>query len=103
MTHAELETLLAAVGLPVAYHHFDAPPTAPFLVYLDSASGPFYADDRTYAESRGYRLELYGAMDLETEADRVRSVLDAASIPYTVDHSYVESEALFEVIFEIEV
>lgn len=103
MSHTELEKLLAAVGLPVAYHHFDAPPTAPFLVYLDSGSDPFYADNRTYTEAAGYRIELYGPLDLEPEAAKVRAVLDAADIPYTVSHSYVESEALFEAIFEIEV
>ena len=103
MTHAELEKLLAAGGLPGAYHHFDAPPAAPFLVYLDNGSDPFFADNRTYTEATGYRIELYGPLDLEPETAKIRAVLDAANIPYTVSHSYVESEALFESIFEIEV
>lgn len=103
MTHAELEKLLQTAGFPVAYHHFNAPPDGIFLVYLDDGLTPFFADNRTYAGARSYRLELYSAMDPEDARESVASVLDAADIPYTADTIYVESERLFETIFEIEV
>ena len=103
MTHEELEELLIPSGLPVAFHHFDAPPSGAFLVYLDDGENPFFADNRTYSSARGYRVELYSAVDPESERNTVAAILDANDIPYTVDSTYVESERLFEIIFEIEV
>ena len=103
MTHAQVEALLTEAGIPVAYHHFDAPQEGPFLVYLDDGNDPFFADNCNFEDVTAYRLELYSAIDPEQDAAKIAAVLNQQKIPYTKDFAFVESKKLFEVIFEIEV
>ena len=49
------------------------------------------------------QLELYTLQRDRALDDRVRTVLDAADIPYEVQFAWIESEGLYETIFEIEV
>ena len=63
----------------------------------------FMRDNRTYFCSSGVQLELYTLQRDRALDDRVRTVLDAADIPYEVQFAWIESEGLYETIFEIEV
>lgn len=103
MTDAELLAVLKTTGLPWTYHHWDAPPPPPYGVYLDDEDDPFFADNRTYAFFRAVRLELYSLERDPALDDRVRAALDAAGLSFDVDYTYVESEGLYETIFEFEV
>lgn len=103
MTHAELLDILEPMGIPWAYHHWEKPPAPPYGVYLDGPYDPFHADNRNYFSARQIRLEVYSA-DRNPELDtKVEAALTAAEIPYEADFDYLESEALYESIFEIEV
>lgn len=103
MTHAELLTILKPVGIPWAYHHWGKPPAPPYGVYLDGPYDSFHADNRNYFSAHQIRLEVYST-DRNPELDaRVEAALTAAEIPYEADFDYLESEALYESIFEIEV
>ena len=103
MTYGELEQLLQQTGMPWAYHHWDAPPPLPWGVYLSTEDDPFFADNRTYLLTSGIRLEVYSLARDPALDDAVRAVLDGADIPYDVSYTYIESEGLYETIFEIEV
>ena len=103
MTFAELVAILEPTGFPWTYHHWDTPPPPPYGVYLSVRDNPFFADNRTYTFSAGIRLEVY-SLERETSLDdKVRAALDAAEIPYDTDYTFLESEGLYESIFEIEV
>lgn len=103
MTHAELEALLSHTNIPWTYHHWDSPPLPPYGVYLDLDDVLFYADNRTCFYAAMVRLEVYSLeRDVHLD-DAVRAVLDAAEIPYEANFTYIESEGLYETIFEIEV
>lgn len=104
MTHEELLAVLRPTGIPWAYHHWEDPDPPPYGVYLDQADDPFYADDRTYFYSRAVRLEVYSLERDPALDDKVRDALDQAGISYAVDdYVYIESEGLYETIFEFEV
>jgi len=103
MTHKELLQVLQPTGLPWAYHHWDSPPPPPYGVYLDIEDDPFYADDRTYVYFREVRLEVY-SLERDPALDgRIRAALDDAGLSYDVDYTHIESEGLYETIFEFEV
>ena len=103
MTFAELVAILEPTGFPWTYHHWDTPPPPPYGVYLSVRDDPFFADNRTYTFSAGIRLEVY-SLERDTSLDeKVRAALDAAEIPYDTDYTFLESEGLYESIFEIEV
>ncbi|MEN2765681.1 hypothetical protein [Ornithinibacillus xuwenensis] len=107
MTLIELNQLLKATGLPVAYSHFRnteslSPPSPPFITYLELDSNNFYADNKTYKQVRNVNIELYtNKKDLEAES-KIENLLDSNDIPYeTTPTEWIESEKLFQKIYEI--
>lgn len=103
MTHTQLLEILAPVGIPWAYHHWEKPPAPPYGVYLDGAYDPFHADNINYFNSRDIRLEIYAAVRDPALDDKVEAALTTADIPYEADFAFLEAEGLYESIYEIEV
>ena len=103
MSYEELLSILAPGGIPWAYHHWDAPPPPPYGVYLDGPYDPFYADDRNYLNVRTIRLEVYSTARDPALDEKVEAALDGAGLTYEADFEWLESESLYESIFEIEV
>ncbi len=101
----EIASMLAGLGIPLAYHHFaegESPPP-PFLLYLSPGSDNFSADGRVYWKVAQLDVELYTDLkDPELEA-RLEMVLDAAGLFYNKTESYIDSEKLYEVLYEMEV
>jgi hypothetical protein len=106
MTLAELKVLLNTVGYPVAYSHFKATPTnplpsPPYICYLVAYSSNFFADDKVYKKIDNAQIELYTTKkDLVSEGNLER-VLDDNEIPYETTETFIESEQLFQKIYEM--
>lgn len=106
MTLAELNKLLKATGYPVAYSHFvaatDRPiPDPPYITYLVTYSSNFIADDKVHKQIQNVDIELYtNIKDLNSEA-KLEAILDANEIPYNTTETYIESEKLFQKIYEV--
>lgn len=103
MSHTELLTILQTTGLPWTYHHWEGKQAPPYGVYLDVNDDPFHADDLTYTYSRATRLEVYSLERDPSLDNSVRAALDAAGISYDTDYTWIESEGMYETIFEFEV
>lgn len=103
MTHEKLLEILAPVGIPWAYHHWENPPAPPYGVYLDGTYDTFYADNSNYVNAREIRLEVYSTVRNPALDAKVEAALTAAGITYEADFAFIESEGLYESIFEIEV
>lgn len=103
MTYDELLAILAPVEIPWAYHHWDKPPAPPYGVYLEGPYEPLYADDRNYLNVHTIRLEVYSSVRDPALDARVEAALTAGGLTYEADFTYLESEGLYESIFEIEV
>lgn len=103
MHHDEILEILRPTGIPWAYHHWESKRDPPYGVYLDDGADPFFADDKNYATFYSVRLELYSLERDPALDQRVRDALDAAGLSYDEDYSWIESEGLYETIFEFEV
>jgi hypothetical protein len=98
---AALFALLKTTNLPVAYHHFVSPPSPPYIVYLFSYSSNFGADNRVYEAAKNFQVELYvKAKDLTSEA-LIEGLFDANDIYWEKTETYIDSEGLFQVLYEI--
>ena len=100
----EVLEILEAVGLPYAYDHFSEgeSPEPPFIVYLMPASDNFAADGKVYYKVDGYRIELYTDTKApETEA-ALEAVLDEHGIFYNKSEVWIDSEKLYEVLYQFE-
>ena len=105
MTHEEVMAMVEEMGLPFAYHHFaeGESPDPPFVVFLYPRADNFSADGKPYYKINVLDIELYiDAKDLELET-RVEAVLERHGIFYAKSEVWIDSEKLYEVLFEMEV
>lgn len=97
----ELKKLLDATGYPVAYSHFKEAKPVPYICYLVTFSPNFHADNNTYHKINAVDIELYtDKKDLAAEAV-LETILDEHEIPYESDETFIESEQLFQKIYEV--
>ena len=105
MTEKEVYQMVKSVGLPAAYHHFEEgkSPDPPFLVYLYPETNNFAANGIVYQDINQLDIELYtDKKDLEAEK-RVEAVLKEHGLFYEKTETYLESEKMFEALYEMEV
>jgi hypothetical protein len=101
MTLQELNNILKSTGYEVAYSHFNTPIKPPFITYLISNSENFIADNKVYKKIDNIKIELYTSIkDLQAE-EKLEKLLDENDIAYETDETWIESEKLFQKIYEV--
>lgn len=105
MKEQEVFQMVKETGLPVTYHHFEEgqSPEPPFVVYLYPGTNNFSADGTVYQGINKLDIELYtDKKDLEAE-HKVDAVLKKHGFFYEKNETYIESEKMYEAIYEMEV
>lgn len=105
MTEQEVFQMIKSTGLPVAYHHFEEgqSPNPPFVVYLYPGTNNFSADGGVYQGINQLDIELYtDKKDMQAEK-RVETALKERGFFYEKTESYIKSEKMYEVLYEMEV
>ncbi|MDC2866514.1 hypothetical protein [Bacillus sp. BP-3] len=105
MTLVELKKILDATGYPVAYSHFTATPSKlvpspPYITYLVSYSSNFIADNKVHKKIDNIQIELYTSKKDLTAEDKLESVLDINEIAWQSTETWIESENVFQKIYE---
>jgi hypothetical protein len=106
MNLVQLKNILEATGFPVAYSHFvetenEPMPKPPFIVYLATYSSNFMADNKVHIPIENVQIELYTSKkDLDAE-NQVETVLNASEIPYSTTEAFIESEQVYQKIYEV--
>ena len=96
--------LIKSMRLPFAYDHFTEgeSPAPPFICYLTPGSDNFAADGRAYYKINIVNIELYTDTKDPSVEQKVESVLDANGIFYDKTEVWIESEKLYEVLYQFE-
>lgn len=103
MTQAELYTALKSTGYPVAYHHFATAQSPPYIVYLRVFDNNISSDYAVHGKFKNYQIELYtDKKDLAAEK-AVEAVLNNIDPDYETSETYIESENLYQVVYEIKI
>lgn len=105
MTEKEVYHMVLSAGFPAAYHHFEEgqEPEKPYLVYLYPGTNNFSADGAVYQGVNQLDLELYtDRKDLQAEK-KLEAVLKEHGFFYEKTETYLESEKMYEVLYEMEV
>lgn len=100
----EIVRILTQTGIPFAYDHFaeGESPDPPFICYLLPQSDNFAADGMVYHKITGVNIELYtDAKSPETER-KLEEALDAARIFYNKSEVWIDSEELYEVLYQFD-
>lgn len=96
--------MLEKMQIPFAYDHFaeGESPEPPFVCYLLPGSDNFSADGKAYYKKNKIHLELYtDKKDLAVE-QKVEDVLDEYDVFYNKSEVWIESEKLYEVLYNFE-
>lgn len=105
MEYQEIAAMVAEIGLPYAYHHFaeGESPNPPFLLFLSPGENTFSADNEMYYSFKQLDIELYTDKKSPEMEKRVENVLRKYHIYYTKTEVWIESEKLYEILYEMEV
>lgn len=103
MTLAELYTALKTLKWPVAYSHFTTAQTPPFITYQVSHSLDFMADNQNYKSITNVQVELYTKTKDQTKEGLVETLLKTNRLPYQKVEVFLDSEELFQVIYEVQI
>ena len=105
MTHEEVMQMLDETGIPYAYDHFaeGESPDPPFICFLFPGSDNFAADNIVYAAFENLNIELYtDDKNPELEAS-VEAVLTGHELFWQKSEVWIESEKLYEVLYQMTV
>ena len=105
MSYEEIAEMMEEIGLPFAYHHFaeGESPKPPFLLFLSPRENTFGADNLMYFSFNRLNIELYTNVKSPDTEQRVEEILTQYGIFYTKKETFIESERLYEVLYEMEV
>ena len=106
MNETELLKILNSSGIRFAYHHWpekDAPPLPYGAYLLVDEPTTFYADGEIYYRIARYQVELYAKAKSPKAEKQLESALIAAGISFQKSETYIDSEKLYETLYEIEV
>ncbi len=100
----EIVEILKEAGIPFAYNHFaeGESPEPPFICYLLPQSENFAADGMVYHKITGVNIELYTDAKDPSVEQRLEDVLDAHRIFYNKSETWIESEKLYEVLYQFD-
>lgn len=104
MTLFELKELLEDLNIPIQYRTFkvcEAPPLPWILYYVIDNDPTLKADNSNYFKRSSVAIELYAdEKDLALE-ERLEKILEDNFFEYDMAETYIESEFMYETIYEI--
>lgn len=97
MTKEQLYSgLKATFNIPIAYHHFDNPPTIPFIAYIDVKKDRFKADNIVYYKDAKYRIEIYYENTDGNLEEQMENFLDSIETVWEDEEPiYIQEEKLY--------
>ena len=104
MTLEELKTVLTAV-YPTAYWTFpeEEAPAMPYIVFFETSSDNFGADNKVYHHIKGVSVELMTKTKNPTAEAAVEAALDAVDIFWNKTETHLDDEDAYMVIYDLEV
>lgn len=105
MNYEEINEMMLEMGLPFAYHHFSEgeSPKPPFLIFLSPGENTFSADNYMYFSVKKLNIELYTDEKSPETEQEIERVLRRHHIFYNKSEVWIESEKLYEILYELEV
>ena len=103
--YEQIAEIMEEMELPFAYHHFaeGESPAPPFLLFLSPGENTFSADNQMYFSFKKLDIELYTDVKNPELEIQIEQVLKRHKIYYTKSEVWIESERLYEVLYETEV
>lgn len=108
MTLGELKTALEGVNNnafkgKVAYRAFpfNAAPALPFICYMETETSNFLADSKVYKKIQEVKIELYSDRKDMASESAIESMLDSNLLIWEKSEFFIDSEDMFQIVYEI--
>lgn len=105
MEHKKVKEMIEELGIPYAYDHFaeGESPKPPFVIFYYPRTSNFAADGIAYFKKNVLNVEVYtDEKDIELE-ERIEAVFERHGLFFVKTEVWIESEKLYEVLYEMEV
>ncbi len=105
MTHDEVMKLMESLGLPFAYDHFaeGESPDPPFSCFLYPKAKNFSADNVVYFHANALDIEVYTDFKDPELEEKIEAILTEHELYYEKFEVWIESEKMYEVLYELTV
>ncbi|WP_026661428.1 hypothetical protein [Butyrivibrio proteoclasticus] len=105
MDYEQIVEMLETLGLPIAYDHFveGEAPALPYIVFYTPKTRNFPADSIVYKKIYELDIELYVEKKDPALEKRVEDLFDSYGLFYNKTETYISSEKMYEVLYEMEV
>jgi len=105
MTKQEVVGMIKEFNIPYAYDHFTEgkSPKPPFCVYLYPSADNFAADGVAFYKQDNLHIELYTDKKDVSLEEKIEAVLDRHGFFYAKSEVWIQSERLYEVLYQMEV
>lgn len=102
MTPKELYKMLKTLGMPVAYFKFNEKKPLPFLVYLQTGTDTFIADEKVYTKEKSFAIEYYFSVKDEEKEEQLEQLLTKTNIKWErTEDVYIPEENIFMTTYYI--
>lgn len=95
-----LTAFRTATGIPVAYRFFREAQSAPFVVYYETATNPWAADNSNYYPTVDMTVELYTDVKSPSTETSLESYL--TDYVWSKTETYIDSEQLYMITYSLE-
>jgi hypothetical protein len=105
MTYKDIADMIDEMGLSFTYYSFPIgeAPSLPYIVFYYPSNDDFGADNKNYVPIVNLNIELYTEnKDFSTE-QTVEDVLEAHDIFFSKTETYLTSEEMYEVLYEMQI
>ena len=105
MTYEQIADMMTDIGLPFTYYSFpeNEAPQLPYIVYYYPGTQNFPADNKVYQINQTLNIELYTRSKSFDYEAAVETVLEANGLVWDKTESYIDTEHMYEVLYELEV
>lgn len=98
----KLKKALDAVGIPVAYSHYEEAHAFPYIVYEQTRSDGYYADNINFMEIATIQIDLYSRQKDPQLERKVRKAITSLELPFTTIETIVQGEDCYAVSYFVE-
>src|SRR5690554_5468989 len=102
MTYLDMINEMEALGFPCTYGSFKSSPPIPFTVIQFAYSNDMMADNQNYKEVGNYQLEYYNSIKFPPDEMKIENRLKELRLPYTKTEVFLDSENLYQIVYEIQ-
>lgn len=109
MTESQLKTLLGTITLTespvtyidVAYDHFREKTQPPFILFRNTDTTTYKADNKVYFKNNNYIVDLVTELKNPTLEQKLEQVLNDNELPFDKEEDFIDSEQIYQIRYFI--